>query len=271
MSNTVFNSSRLVIPDQATGYYSIGSTFIESSPQSMTGVNGEAGLSSTVDDLLTWARALDAHTLISSASYRQMVDDARNNYGFGWELRTWSNRRMVGHAGSGPGFSNMVARFPDDGLTVVVLSNSDEASGSGTARALAGVFFGETPPLPTIQPKTLILDAILKDGVEAGIRRYQELKSRQPSAEAFMSDELIVEIGYELIGLPSMEAARRVFESALEMFPQSAYSHDGLADIAAAEGDVATAISQFEASLRLDPENQYAIDGLQRLRRPPGG
>ena len=49
---------------------------------------------------------------------------------------------MVGHAGSGPGFSNMVARFPEDDLTIVVLSNSDEASGGGvtkSAREVVGI------------------------------------------------------------------------------------------------------------------------------------
>ena len=48
-----------------------------------------------------------------------MTDAAQHNYGFAWEIRTWHNRRMIGHAGSGPGFFNMVARFPDDDLTIV--------------------------------------------------------------------------------------------------------------------------------------------------------
>lgn len=270
MDHTVFNTSRRVVPHLATGYYSLGSTFIEATPQSMTGMYGEAGLSSTVDDLLTWARALDAYTLISRASSEQMIDQAQNNYGFGWEKRTWHGRRMIGHAGSGPGFSNMVARFPDDDLTVVVLSNSDEASGGGTARALAGIYFGAPLALPEVQPKTLILDEILSGGVETGLHRYQEMKAAEPSAKIFTTDEMLVEVGYELLGLPSMEEARRVFQFALELFPQSAYSHDGLADISAAEGDRAAAISHFEMSLQIDPENHYAIDGVRRLRSGDG-
>lgn len=266
MTHTVFNASRTVVPHLATGYYSLGSTFIDATPQSMTGVYGEAGLSSTVDDLLIWTRALDTNVLISSAAYAQMIEPAKNNYGFGWEIKTWHKRQMIGHAGSGPGFSNMVARFPNDHLTVIVLSNSDEASGSGTAKALAGIYFGETAALPGLPPKTLILDAIQTGGAEAGIRRYQELKAVQPVAETYTNDELIVEIGYELYGLPAMDSARRIFEFALQEFPKSAYSHDGLADIAVAEGDVERAVSHFEMSLKLYPENQYAIGGLKRLR-----
>lgn len=266
MDHTVFNASRRIVPHLATGYYSIGSTFIEATPQSMTGVSGEAGLSSTVDDLLAWTRALEANRLLPAATTAQMVDHASNNYGLGWEIRTWHDHRMIGHAGSGPGFSNMVARFPDEGLTVIVLSNSDEASAGGTARALAGIVFGRPPALPTVQPKTLILDAILAEGGDAGLQRYLELKAARPDAEAFSTDELLVDIGYALQGLPAMAEARQVFTFALQQYPQSAYSHDGLADIAAAEGDVPGAISHFERSLLIDPDNHYAADGLRRLQ-----
>lgn len=266
MDHTVFNASRRIVPQLATGYYSIGSTFIEATPQSMTGVSGEAGLSSTVDDLLAWTRALDADRLISASSAAQMIDQTRNNYGLGWEIRTWHDHRMIGHAGSGPGYSNMLARFPDQGLTVIVLSNSDEASAGGTARALAGIAFGHSPALPVIQPKARILDAILAEGVDAGLKLYTDMKTAQPGVEAFSTDELLVEIGYDLQGLPAMAEARRIFNFALQQYPQSAYSHDGLADVAAAEGDIVGAVSHFEKSLQIDPDNHYAADGLQRLK-----
>jgi CubicO group peptidase (beta-lactamase class C family) len=266
MTHTDFSTSRRVTPNLATGYYSLGSTFIESTPQSPTSSYGEAGLESTVGDLLKWDRALHENTLISRASYEQMIAHAKNDYGYGWEMMNWYGRREIGHAGSGAGFSNIVARLIDDDLTVIVLSNSDEASGGGTARALAGIYFGEAVRTPEPQPKAMVLDAILEGGVDAGIRKYREMKAAQPDNEAFMTDELLVTAGYDLYGLPSMDQARLVFQFALQEFPQSAYSHDGLADIATAEGDHAAAIAEFETPLRLDPENEYAIDGLRRLK-----
>jgi D-alanyl-D-alanine carboxypeptidase len=63
-----------------------------------------------------------------------------------------------------------------------------------------------------------------------------------------------------------MDQAKRVFDFALEQFPRSAYSHDGLADIALAEGQNETAIRHFESSLAIDPTNEYAIKGLERAR-----
>lgn len=266
MTDTRFNTSRFVVPRAATGYYSLGSTFINSTPQSPTVGYGASGLFSTADDLLAWDRALSENRLISRVSYEQMIADAKNNYGLGWEMRTWHGRRQVGHAGSGFGFSTIIARFIDDGLTVIVLSNSDEASAGGAARDLAAIYFGQDYKPPQPNPKTQVIDAILANGVEAGLKLYREMKAAAPTAEAFKTDELLVTAGYELYEAPAMDQARRVFEFALEQFPGSAYSYDGLADIAVAEGQYDMAIRHFETSLRLDPTNEYAVKGLERVR-----
>jgi CubicO group peptidase (beta-lactamase class C family) len=266
MNHTGFNTSRRVVPNLATGYYSLGSTFINSTPQSPTSSYGAAGLTGTAGDLLIWDQALYANRMISRASYEQMIAHAKNDYGYGWEIRNWFGRREIGHAGSGFGFSSFIARFIDDGLTVIVLSNSDEASAGGAAQALAAIYFGEDHRTPALSSEAMLLDAIVANGVDAGIQRYRDMKAAQPSAEAFQNDELLVSVGYELHGVPSMDQARRVFEFALQEFPRSAYSYDGLADIAAAEGDAAAAIRYFETSLAIDPTNEYAMKGLERVR-----
>ena len=267
MDRSGFHTSRLVVPGAATGYYSLGSTFISKTPQSSSSAYGASGLFSTVDDLLKWDQALYSNRLISAASWEQMIADASNEYGFGWEMRTWLGRRQIGHAGSGGGFSTLMGRFIDDRLTVIVLSNSDEANANATARDLAAIYFGEEYSLPVKGRKARFLDAIQADGLDAAIQLYQEMKAAEPEAEAFKTDELLVTAGYDLHGVPMMDEARRVFEFALEQFPRSAYSHDGLADIAAAEGDNATAIRHFETSLAIDPTNEYAVKGLERLRQ----
>ena len=64
-----------------------------------------------------------------------------------------------------------------------------------------------------------------------------------------------------------LDEAVAIFEFNLELHPQSAYSYDGLADVADERGDTAGAIAFFEKSIALDPSNTYAADGLARLRR----
>ena len=266
MNRSGFHTSRMIAPGAATGYYSLGSNFINRTPQSSSSAYGSSGLFSTVDDLLKWDQALYSNQLISAASYEQMIAEAKNEYGFGWEMRTWLGRRQFGHAGSGGGFSTLIARFIDDHLTVVVLSNSDEASANAAARDLAAIYFGQEYQLPSQGRKARFLDTILADGPDAAIQLYRDMKAAEPEAEAFRTDELLVTAGYDLHGVPLMDQAKRVFEFALEHFPRSAYSHDGLADIALAEGQNETAIRHFETSLAIDPTNEYAVKGLERVR-----
>jgi len=265
MTHTRMANTRFINAGAATGYYSLGSTWLIATPQSPTSGYGAAGLTGTADDLLAWDRALASNSLISRASYEQMIAHTRNNYGYGWEIRDWFGRREIGHAGSGFGYSTMIARFIDDGLTVIVLSNSDAASASAVARNLAAVYFGEPTQAPVVSAETRIIDAVLAEGPEAGIRLYQQLKSERPTDETFTTDELLVSIGYELYGAPAMDHARRIFAFAIEQFPRSAYAYDGFADIAIAEGDYGAAIRHFETSLRIDPSNVYAQRGLEHV------
>ncbi len=46
--------------------------------------------------------------------------------GFGWFLDPWQGRERAWHHGSTSGFRAVVERFPEDGLTVVILANRDD-------------------------------------------------------------------------------------------------------------------------------------------------
>lgn len=266
MDHTGFNNSRILVPNLATGYYSLGTHFISASPQSRTDAYGDGGLYSTVGDLLAWDQALYSDKLILKASYEQMIAHKENDYAYGWELKDWFGRRQIGHAGSGFGYSSFIARFIDDGFTVIVLSNSDAASATRTARNLSAVYFGKEFAMPTTSALAILLDEIMQNGIDAGLERYRELKDARPSDDDFQNDELLVDMGYDLYGVPLLDKAKRVFEFAIKEFPQSAYSYDGLGDIAIAKGDYETAIRHFETSLAIDPENDYAVKGLARAR-----
>jgi len=44
-------------------------------------------------------------------------------YGFGWFLNSINGHKSIQHSGSWQGFNNFIAKFPNDKLTVVVLTN----------------------------------------------------------------------------------------------------------------------------------------------------
>jgi hypothetical protein len=68
---------------------------------------------------------------------------ATDRYGFGWELDTVNGHPVVLHTGSNQGFWISISRYLKDRLTVIVLTNLDDAHSStlGIAEPVAAIYF----------------------------------------------------------------------------------------------------------------------------------
>ncbi|MEO6655831.1 MAG: serine hydrolase [Pyrinomonadaceae bacterium] len=47
------------------------------------------------------------------------------DHGLGFGMTPFRGHKRVGHSGGAAGFSTAISRFPDDKVTVIILSNSD--------------------------------------------------------------------------------------------------------------------------------------------------
>ena len=89
LKETRYCDSRPLIAHRAHGYDAIGSRFTNAGHTSTTVPFSAAGLCSTAEDLVTWARALRSGAVISRAAYQSMTTPtgaAKNTeqpYGFG--------------------------------------------------------------------------------------------------------------------------------------------------------------------------------------------
>jgi CubicO group peptidase (beta-lactamase class C family) len=61
-------------------------------------------------------------------------------YGFGWHVEQFNGHRYIWHGGGLPGFSSNFARFPDDRLTIIALSNGDDVDMGALIAHLALMF-----------------------------------------------------------------------------------------------------------------------------------
>jgi D-alanyl-D-alanine carboxypeptidase len=102
---------------------------------------------STVGDLAKWDALLYTNKFLSEASRREMwkpvrlSDGATHPYGFGWytEMRK-DGRNVVWHGGSLPGFRAYFGRFPDERVTVILLTNGDDGDVMSVANGLADLY-----------------------------------------------------------------------------------------------------------------------------------
>ncbi|MEH3119839.1 MAG: serine hydrolase [Methylorubrum populi] len=166
LKETGYDDLTVVLPRRAAGYRRGRAQWRNAVPMAASSAYAAGALYSTVDDLLAWDNALAGTRLLSEASRAAMFDDRGTGYGLGWFVahafgkpgEPGSGHRVLGHAGSIPGFLSINDVYPDDGLTVIVLSNTETAPAQKIARDLAALHLGRYEAPEAIVLEDLILD-----------------------------------------------------------------------------------------------------------------
>jgi CubicO group peptidase (beta-lactamase class C family) len=134
-----------IIPNRASGYRLVGGELKNQEWVSPTiNATADSGLYLSVIDLARWDAGLRRAAVLGRAGLEQMWTPARLDdgstrpYGFGWELDRVDGRRLVEHSGTWQGFAGHIARFLDDDLTVIVLTNAVHGRPAGLVRRIAG-------------------------------------------------------------------------------------------------------------------------------------
>jgi D-alanyl-D-alanine carboxypeptidase len=148
MKDTGYDSFSEVIPRRATGYSGSVANLRNSRYIDMSLPYSAGALYSTVEDLRKWDQVLYTNKLLTPESMKRMFTPGKDNYGFGWFIDKLGTHPRIGHGGGIPGFNSMIARYPEEKLLVVVLSNLETDATEKIAAGLAHLAFGETAELP---------------------------------------------------------------------------------------------------------------------------
>lgn len=155
MLDTVADDARDVVPGRAAGYTLIGGSpgkFRNAAFTDMSVPYAAGALRSTVEDMARWNAALFGGKLLKPESLKEMLGPGRlrngaedqtaiawpggkafsppagyvpGPYAFGLDHHSENGRRIVGHDGSIAGFDALMRTYPDEGLAIIVLTNTD--------------------------------------------------------------------------------------------------------------------------------------------------
>ena len=160
LRGTSYCETRQLIENRAQGYQSDSAGVANADFISMGQPFAAGSLCSTVGDLVAWQRALAGDRLLRAGSYAQMSTPGRLNngsattYGFGLGMNQFEGHRHIGHSGGINGFSSMLSAYPDDGLIIVVLANSENANTGRIAQRIARAALGIAAPVVRDLPVT---------------------------------------------------------------------------------------------------------------------
>ncbi|MGY0556886.1 MULTISPECIES: serine hydrolase [unclassified Lysobacter] len=130
------------VPNRAFGYSQVDGQWTRTDQSQTSAVLGDGGIYSSIDDLAKWDAALYDDRLLSDESRRLAftaatpTDDPAVEYGYGWRITDDS----LWHSGETMGFRNVIVRYPQQRLTVVLLSNRNDPEPYSTALEIAELF-----------------------------------------------------------------------------------------------------------------------------------
>ena len=136
-----------VIPNRANPYSDWGRGEWWEVP-TVTKTNGEGFLFTTLNDQLIFEQlvqnAIKESNQLLIASQKPIPNSEITSYGFGLELKDQLGRPSVFHSGGTYGFHAHVDRYPDDKLSIFILSNNGNISSNLIAKEIARVLLPES-------------------------------------------------------------------------------------------------------------------------------
>lgn len=149
MKNSSMTDFYPIIPNRASGYMHKNGVLVNA--DAMYAVRPSGGFLSTSTDMILWDKVLSEKKIILQKEDWELLSqpfirtsdkpESKAYYGFGWIIDEFNGRKMVMHGGANTGFRSYYTRFVNDGLSIIIMTNTDEANPAAIVRALSDHYF----------------------------------------------------------------------------------------------------------------------------------
>jgi D-alanyl-D-alanine carboxypeptidase len=142
LRNSGYDDGRELVGQLAQDYTDGLDNVVKGGLVHMSNAYAAGAMYSTVDDLFAWQQMLMSGKVLNPASQTAMFADGGHRYGLGWFIHEKFSRKLYDHGGNIGGYSSMLAYYPDDKVTVIILSNYGDEVVSKISDELARLALG---------------------------------------------------------------------------------------------------------------------------------
>lgn len=158
------NTATQIVPHRARGYMP-GPAGLQNASHvaEQTNTTADGSMLLSLRDMIAWNEAVRTRAVLSPESWDQilspMVLNSGNThpYGFAWFFDEVAGQPVLEHSGSWQGFVNQYTRFPEQDLSVIVLTNARSAMSAPLAMRIGALID------PALMPEPLPIEAIADD------------------------------------------------------------------------------------------------------------
>ncbi len=237
-----------------------------------------AGMSSTATEMANWIIALQSNQFLKDKKSMTALwtpaklnngktggfSNLLNGYAAGWPIITRKEHPAVAPVGGG---RSAVFVYPNDNLSIIVLTNLSGATPGAFIDELAGFYIPnmkESNGFGLSSSIKLLKTELEQSGYKNAVKEFQKIKKLNAGFELMETD--VNSWGYKLIKQKRIKDALEIFKLNAYLFPSSANAFDSLGETYADLEDADMAIKNYEQSLKLNPKNSNARSQIQKLK-----
>lgn len=149
MNNSYLTDFYQIIPNRANGYMHKKDTLLNAT--AMVAIRPSGGFLSTSTDMILWDKVLrEKNKILKKENWELLWQpfikasenlESKAHYGFGWYIDERNGHKVIWHGGANSGFRSNYARFVNDDLSIIILTNTEEANPGAIVGALSEYYF----------------------------------------------------------------------------------------------------------------------------------
>lgn len=275
LKNTLFGDSRDVIPHYAPSYSyrsffdgkkvnedRLTNNYYEFPDFSRT----SGGLNSTAEDIGNWLIALQKGKIFRNSSTLDLMwspgtfnNGTPTNWVRGWGIaKLRKSHKAIGMSG---GNRSAVLVYPDDNLSVIVLTNLGGSSPEDFIEEIAGCYI---PGIIKADPLTNLRKNLQKIGYGNAIDFVKKEKKVNPD---FNPQEVeLNNWAYRMMTTNHKKEALEIFKLNVYLFPDSWNVYDSYGEVLLKTGDKNKGIEMYKKSIELNPDNENGKKILDQIK-----
>lgn len=240
---------------------------IEVDNWTLPAIAGAGAIRSTAVDMLKYLAAnmgiekSDLYPAMELSHKYSGSGDGTITAGLGWFTIKVEGVDVVWHDGGTGGYMSFAGFTKGGEKGVVVLTNSTGFP-DDIGFHLLNPEYKLANPKPSIGTKLNKL--IKKEGIEAAIKTYEDIKQNHADEYDFGENQF-VRLGYRYLGAGKIKEALAVFKIYVEAYPESWNAYDSYGEALLENNEKEKAIENYKKSVALNPENSAGIDILKKL------
>ena len=124
--------------------------------------SGAGAMYSSLSDLFKWSQLAGSGKIYSVATYELATKPVQGNYGLGWIINDHNGHKEVSHSGAIEGYVANFITYPEEGITIILLSNYGDTDGRRLSDDLRAIVFNEPYELPRQKVAITLPDDVLR-------------------------------------------------------------------------------------------------------------